>query len=465
MNAIAAAETKQVPGPSVLSTPICLSAFRRDPLGFLSDMHRRYGDTVRLPLGLSLISVSHPSAIRHVLQENHRSYDKGLDYARLEVAVGKGLLTSNGALWKRHRRLTQPAFHKQRLAGFAQTIISRTEQRLAQWRKQGRELQVDLHAELMALTLEIVGECLFSADLSSQTEEFGLSVGEVLRLTNDYLNQLMPLPLWLPTPFALRFRRELAVLDRAVKSVIEARYNSDEELGQDLLGMLLSAHQQTEGAEAEQPLSVQEIRDEVMTLILAGHETTANALSFALLLLSQNQHVADTLKEQTRQALGTRAPTFADLSQLRYAKQVAEESLRLYPPAWAFGRRATAPDVIDGYEIPVGTHILLSPFLTQRDARFFPQPLRFDPTRFAPEQTAQRPHGYYFPFAAGPRQCIGMGFAMMELQLILSTLVQQVEITVLSPNSVELEPQITLRPRGGLRATIRFRTAAQEGAS
>lgn len=467
MSSLAAATAQAMPGPSVWQTVGCISAFRADPLAFLQDMHRRYGDTVRLPLGVTIVSVLHPDGVRQVLQENHRNYEKGKDYERLEVLLGKGLLTSNGATWKRHRRLAQPAFHKQRLGGFARTMVYKTQQRIAMWRRActaGQELRVDLHAEMMALTLEIVGECLFSTDLSAATGEIGLSLGEVLRMSNDYMNALVPPPLWLPTRFARRFRKELAILDHAVKQLIGARLQAAQDPaepaagpGEDLLGMLVAAHQQPE-ADGDAALSVQELRDEVMTLLLAGHETTANALTFAFLLLAQNPAAAQPLHQELESALSGRAAGLSDLPALEYTKQVAEETLRLYPPAWAVGRRAIAGDQLGGYPIAAGTHVLLSPILTQRDARFFPEPLRFLPQRFTRKESSQRPGGAYFPFAAGPRQCIGLGFAMMELQLVLATLLQAVEITVDDPGSVELEPLITLRPRNGLRGRIRFRS-------
>ncbi|MFO0575206.1 MAG: cytochrome P450 [Polyangia bacterium] len=471
---------QKAPGPSLLATLGCMSAFRSDPLAFLRDMHARYGDVVRLPLGLQVVSVLHPDAVRHVLVDNHRNYEKGQDYERLEVVLGKGLLTSNGAIWKRHRRLAQPAFHKQRLAGFAQVMLERTQQRIEMWRDQaagapGRELVVDLHAEMMALTLQIVGECLFSTDLSAVTHEIGLSLGEVLRLSNEYVSALVPLPLWIPTPFSRRFRSGLATLDAAVKRLIGARLRAEDAAhaqdaaagpGSDLLGMLLAAHLHPDAAPAAEngaepgvvALSVQELRDEVMTLLLAGHETTANALTFGFLLLTENPAAAAALLRESARVLGDRIPGLEDLPALAYNKQVIEETLRLYPPAWAIGRRALAEDRIGGHAVAAGTHVLLAPMLTQRDPRFFPEPLRFVPERFAKKESAARPAGAYFPFAAGPRQCIGLGFAMMELQLILPTLLRSVEITALEPDALRLEPLITLRPADGLRCRIRFRS-------
>lgn len=450
----------QPAGPSIWDTLRCVSSFQKDPLQFLSDMQTQYGDIVKLPLAGNAVLICHPDAVRYVLQENHRNYQKGQDYKRMSVVVGQGLLTANGELWRRHRRLLQPGFHKQKIAGFADIMVARTKQRLAKWREQGTELTVDLHAEMMALTLEIVGECLFSTDLSSETEEVGVSLGHVLHMTNHYINELVPLPLWIPTPFARRFRKELAVLDRSVFQIIQNRLHAEPAEPSDLLGMMISAHAQGDENSDDKGFSLQELRDEVMTLFLAGHETTANALSFTFLLLSQNPQVAEQLHAETLRTLGNRTPTAADVPQLGYAKQVAEESLRLYPPAWAFGREAIAEDCIGSFVIAPGTQIVMSPFLTQRDPRFFPDPLAFRPARFSAQEVAKRPHGTYFPFAAGPRQCIGIGFAMMELQLILSTLLRDVEITALAPQSVTLDAQITLRPKDGMPARIRFRDAA-----
>lgn len=456
MSTMTATVAQTPPGPSTWQTFACLSAFRSDPIGFLSGMHQRYGDTVRLPLGLPLVSVIHPDAVRHVLQENHRNYEKGQDYERLEVVVGKGLLTSNGETWKRHRRLLQPAFHRQRIAGFAKTIVEKTQLRIERWRQAGAAPVIDLHEECMALTLEIVGECLFSTDLSAETEKIGRSMGPVLRMTNDYTSALVPLPLWFPTPFFWRFRKELATLDDAVTQLIDARMQEGAAPAEDLLGMLLAAHHDSDQpGEDEVALSLKELRDEVMTLLIAGHETTASALTFTFLLLTQNPAAQARLREETAQVLAGRVAGADDLPALSYAKQVAEESMRIYPPAWVMGRRAIAADRIGNHEIAAGMHVVVSPILTHRDPRFFPEPLRFLPERFASKDAA--PRGAYFPFAAGPRQCIGMGFALMELQLILSTLLQAADITVLDPDAMTLEPLITLRPRNGLRARVRFR--------
>lgn len=460
MNPMAQMSPTRPLGPSVWETLHCVSAFQNDPLTFLSDMQARYGDVVRLPLGTPVMLLAHPDAVRHVLQENHRNYEKGLDYQRLSVLVGQGLLNANGELWKRHRRLLQPGFHKQRIASFGDTMVKRTQMRLDTWRKAGTTQILDLHAEMMALTLEIVGECLFSTDLASETEELGLSVGQVLHMTNDYMNELLPLPLWFPTPFARRFRKELDVLNRAVLRIIQSRLDAEPGEVTDLLGMMIAAHHGSDGDSPDAAFSLQELRDEVMTLLIAGHETTANALSFTFLLLSQHPEVATHIRAETAAHIGDRPPSAADVPKLSFIRQVAEESLRLYPPAWGFGRRAISADRIGSFAVEPGTHVIVSPYLTQRDPRFFPDPLAFRPERFSAKESANRPHGTYFPFAAGPRQCIGMGFAIMELQLILTMILEQVDITVLAPENVELDAQITLRPRDGMRAQVRFRETA-----
>ncbi len=460
MNPMAQTTQSTPHGPSVWETLHCVSALKKDPLTFLSNMHARYGDVVRLPLGVDAILLEHPDAVRHVLQENHRNYEKGLDYQRMSIVLGQGLLTANGENWRRHRRLLQPGFHKQRIASFGETMVQRTQQRINHWRQAGPTQTVDLHAEMMALTMEIVGECLFSTDLASETAEFGVSMGQVLQMTNQYVNELVPLPIWFPTPFARRFRRELEVLNRAVLRIIQSRLDAEPGEVTDLLGMMIAAHQGSDGESSDAAFTLHELRDEVMTLLLAGHETTANALAFTFLLLSQHPDVVAQIRAETAASIGSRAPTAADVPKLSYVRQVAEESLRLYPPAWAVGRRAIGADRIGSAAIAPGTHVFVSPYLTQRDPRFFPDPLAFRPERFSAKESAGRPHGAYFPFAAGPRQCIGMGFAMMELQLILTTILQQVDITVLAPRSIQLDAHITLRPRGGMRAETRIRDTA-----
>ncbi|MEW5740777.1 MAG: cytochrome P450 [Myxococcota bacterium] len=443
---------KTAPGPRSWLGLSVARDFQKDPMGLLERSREEWGDVVRVPMGfVDMYLLAHPDAVKHVLQDNHVNYRKGFDYQRMEPLVGHGLLTSNGEEWKRHRRLAQPAFHRQRIAGFGATMVKRTQEALERWRGLPAGEVVDLHAEMMRLTLEVVGDALFSQDLGAVTGKVAKAMDGAMHATNVRLNQLLPLPLWVPTPFNRRYRKDLAVLDEVVTGIIRERRGKP--ASDDLLSMLMEARDEGSDAPA---LDDRALRDEVMTLVLAGHETTANALTFTLLLLHQHPEVREALEAHVAQALGGRAATAADVGNLGFAKQVAEEGMRLYPPAWAMGRQAVGDDVIQGFHVGKGSLVMLCPWLTHRDARFWEEPRRFNPSRFAPDAPARHRFAY-FPFGGGPRLCIGQGFALMELQLVLATLAQQVRVEVLQPEKLVLEPLITLRPKGGLPARLHFR--------
>lgn len=442
---------QRAPGPTGLPVVGVVNDFQHDPLHLLEDARRRYGDVVRVPMGVDLYLVSHPEGVKHVLQDNHLNYKKGFDYRRMEPLLGQGLLTSNGETWKRHRRLAQPAFHRQRIAGFGALMVKRTHETLERWRALGDGAVIDVHAEMMRLTLEIVGDALFSSDLGAVTAKVAAALDGALHYTNERINQLVALPMWVPTPFNRAYKKHIRVLDEVVGSIIRERRGQPSR--DDLLSMLMEARD--EGSET-QALDDAALRDEVMTLVLAGHETTANALTFTLRLLAMHGDVCDLLERSVAGAIGARDATAGDAQALGYVRQVAEESMRLYPPAWAIAREAVDDDVVLGYRVPKGSLVLMSQWLTHRDERFWPEPARFDPARFAP-QAPERHRFAYFPFGGGPRLCIGNSFALMELQLVLATLAQHVRVEVLEPGKLELEPLITLRPKGGMRAHLTWR--------
>ncbi len=436
------------PGPSGFPLFGVYRDIQARPLELLERLRADYGDVVKLSAGYQLYVVAHPDGVKHVLQDNHVNYKKGFDYERMEPLVGHGLLTANGDEWKRHRRIAQPSFHRQRVMGFGALMVRHAHRALERWRALGDGAELDLHAEMMRLTLDIVADALFSVDLaggSVKADGVAEALGEALHLINVRVNDFVALPMWIPTPFNLALKKNVRVLDALVNDIIRERRKAP--ASDDLLSMLMDAHDE------EGQLSDEELRDEVMTMVLAGHETTANALSFTYLLLTQHPDV----RERLEQSLGDAAPTPEDLPKLQYVKQVVEESMRLYPPAWALGRQAIADDVVMGYRIPKGALVMVSQWLTHRDARFWPRPTEFDPSRFEQEAVQQRHRFAAFPFGGGPRLCIGMAFAMMELQLLVATLARAVRFEVLEPQKVELEPLITLRPKGGLRARLRWR--------
>ena len=424
-----------------------LPAIRRDALGFLSRAARA-GDVVRLRLGQTVYLLNHPDHVQRVLHDNHANYRKSFFYDRMKPLVGEGLLTSEGGAWKRRRRLAQPAFHKERLAGFAGIMAEHTAAMLERWAGPAeRGEPIDVAAEMMRLTLTVVGHALFGFDLLGRADDAGRALTTALRITNDRFYSLVYVPQPVPTPRNLRFARAKRFLDHVVGEVISARRAGPSR--PDLLGMLMEARD----ADTGESLSDEELRDEVMTMVLAGHETTANALSWAFHLLSLAPPVDRRLHEESATVLGGRAPAVDDLPRLELASRVHQEAMRLYPPAWAFGREAIAADAFGDVRIPAGTAVTISPWLLHRDPRWWDDPAGFDPDRFAPEASRGRPRYAYVPFAAGPRMCIGNAFAMMEMQIVLAMVAGRYRLDVVPWRTAEPDPGVTLRPRRGVWVT------------
>ena len=437
------------PGPRRRVPALDALRMGRDPLAFLTDLARRYGDIVRVPLGAeTLYLFNHPDLVRDVLVTNHRNFHKGRGLERAKLLLGTGLLTSEGEFHLRQRRLVQPAFHRQRVAVYGTTMATYAAARRDRWRA-GTE--IDAHREMMALTLAIVGKTLFDADVEHEAGE----IGEALTTTFESFQFGFFLPFGellerLPLPATLRFRRARARLDATIYRLIEARRRAGTDHG-DLLSMLLRARD-TEGDGGG--MTDLQLRDEAMTLFLAGHETTANALTWTWYLLSQHPTIEARLHAEVDAALGGRLPTADDLTALPFTRMVLAESMRLYPPAWIIGRRALAPFDAAGYTIPARSIVLMSQFVTHRDARWFADPDRFDPDRFAPDRQAERPKFAYFPFGGGPRVCIGEQFAWMEGVIALATIAQRWRLRLAADHRVALQPIITLRPKFGMRMTV-----------
>ncbi len=443
----------RLPGPRWYSAVGNTISLLRDALGFSVDMRGRYGDVVSVPtLVGTMTMVFHPDGVRHVLQENHLNYNKDIpDYRILSQLVGKGLVTNDGASWLQQRRLIQPAFHRDRVSGFVPLMTDATQawldQRTAEgYVDSGRPL--DIPHEMGELTLTIVCRSLFGADLPQAELE---RVGVALTTANHALATALFVPglLALPTPQRRRLRaarRELyAVVDTLIR---ERRANQGQH--NDVLSLLLEARDAETGA----GMSDQQARDEVLTLLLAGHETTANALAWTLYLLAQHPDSVAPLREEYRRTLAGRAPELADLPQLPHTRMAVEEAMRLYPPAWAIGRNALGDDTIGGYRIAKGAYVILTQYATHRHPAFWERPDDYEPERFADDRAEGRHRYAYFPFGGGPRLCIGNQFALMEAQLILATILSRVELR-LAPNArVVPEALITLRPGGALRMTL-----------
>ena len=433
---------KQPPEVSELSWWRALQEFRRNPLALLERVPPGQPVT-QLTIGRQRTwVVDEPELIQDILVTRAPLFRKSRILQKAKRFLGEGLLTSEGEFHKRERRLVQPAFHRDRLAGYAQTMAALAERHCDRW-QDGQTVEVS--AAMMRLTLAIVAQTLFSADVEGEAAEVGTAMTDLVGMFSVYM---LPFADWvekLPLPLAFRLRRARQTMDRIVYGFIEERRRSGEDRG-DLLSMLLKA---SDGEGGTGCLSDEQVRDEVMTLFVAGHETTANALTWTWLLLSQHPDVELRVAQEVGQVLGRRRPSFEDLPQLRFTEQVLAESMRLYPPAWAIGRMARVEVTVGGYTAPPGTVFLISPYRLHRQERFFPDPERFDPDRFLPERRDGRPRFCYLPFGAGPRICIGERFAWMEGVLVLATYVQRWRLRLAGP-APGLLPQITLRPAGPL---------------
>jgi len=426
-------------------------ALQRNPLRFLEGV-ARHGDVARFRLGpVFVYLVNDPDLIRSVLVTRADAYHKGRALERARRLLGQGLLTSEGALHLRQRRLMQPAFHRERIAGYGETMVRYAGRAAERW-KAGET--IDVHKEMVALTLAIVGKTLFDADVEEEADEIGKALTEALEL----FQRLLMVPYGeflekLPIPSTLRFRSARRRLDATIARLIAERRRNPRDR-KDLLTLLLLA-QDTEGDGGG--MTDTQLRDEAMTIFLAGHETTANAMAWTWHLLSQNPEAEGRLHEELDRVFEGRAPGVADLPRLRYTEMVLSESMRLFPPAWILGRRAIVDHELGGYRIPAGSIVLLSQWITHRDARYFPDPLRFDPQRFTAEAQAARPRFSYFPFGGGPRVCIGEGFAWMEGVLVLATIARRWRFLPVDGIPVTPAAMITLRPKSGLPMRIEAR--------
>ena len=436
------------PGPKRIFPGSIFFRFRKNPLSFLEKMAREFGDISYLKLGReNIFFVNHPDLIRDVLVTNHRNFTKGRAFARTRALLGEGLLTSEGDFHRRQRRMIQPAFHTQRIATFAEAMTRHAERTRRRWHDGAR---LEIVHEMMRLTLAVVADTLFGADLESEASE----VGAALSATMESLSAMMLLPFVgvlekLPLPAVRRMKACRSKLDEIVYRLINERRASGKQYG-DLLSMLLLA-QDEENIDVR--MTDEQVRDEAMTIVLAGQLTTANALSWTWYLLSKYPEVEARLHEEVDQVLGGRLPALGDIQALSYAEKVIRESLRLYPPAWMTARRALDEYQMGSYVAPARSIVMMSQYVMQRDARYFPQPLRFDPERWTPEFKVALPKYAYFPFGGGPRGCIGEGFAWMEMILVVATLAQRWKLLLRPDHTVIPQPLIALRPKHGLNMT------------
>lgn len=416
---------------------------------------RRYGRAAHYRILLHDVVLFHdPDDIREVLIDKAASFGKDRTQKRMKILLGEGLITSDGAAHKRGRRIAAPAFHRQRIQRYGGQIVEIAAAVNAQWQA-GQSL--DIAAEMMGLALQITARTLFDTEVTAEIHEINDQVNRIM----DLYNYLVALPraellLHTPLPGMRRFRESKARLDAVVNGMIGARQAEADALpggleGRgDLLSMLLAARDDEAGGNGLK-LTGEELRDQVLTLFLAGYETVANALAWTWLLLGQNPEAEARLHEELDAVLGGRLPTLDDMPRLEYTGMVLAESMRLYPPAWAMGREALEDVWIGPYHLRKGTMVFFSQYIVHRDPRWFPEPERFRPERFTPEAKAARPRFAYFPFGGGGRQCIGESFAWMEATLALATIAQRWRFRLTAGQKIELQPKITLRPRNGIK--------------
>ena len=427
------------PSPGFLGS---LPDFRRDPLDLLMRGFHELGEVVRFRLfNRSLVLLAHPHHARHVLQEHAANYSKRTrGFTVLRDLLREGLLTSEGQHWLRQRRIAQPGFHRARIAGLGDTMTRAATELVDDWLHRAPET-TDVTADMMTLTLRIVGETLLSTDVTRKADRVGAALNITLRQGNEAIGRIIPRPAaWWPSPANRRLRAAMQTLDEVILDIIGTRRqgNSDPD---DLLSMLLNARDEETG----EGMSDRQLRDEVMTIFLAGHETTAIALGWTWYLLSCHPAVRERLHGEVDTVLGGQPPQVADLPRLGYVEQVVKESMRLYPPAWVISRCADQDDVIGGHRIPAGSIVLVSPYVTHRHPGFWEHPDTFDPDRFETAREAGRPPFVYFPFGGGPRLCIGNSFAMMELVLVVSSIAQRCRLDLVPGEVVGTRPLITLR--------------------
>jgi cytochrome P450 len=440
------------PGPKRRLLGTLFLALRRNPLSFLTQLSRDYGDIVHFKIGpQNLVLLNNPEMIKDVLVTQSHKFVKGRGLQLAKRLLGEGLLTSEGEFHRRQRRLAQPAFHRQRIVSYGKVMVECAARVADRWLDGAT---IDIAPEMSRLTLAIVGKTLFDADVESEAREIGEALTETIRVwrlsTLPYGELLEKLPL----PSTRRFQAARIRLDATIYRFIEEHRAAGVDRG-DLLSMLLMA-KDAEGDGGS--MTDEQLRDEAMTIFLAGHETTANALTWTWYLLAQHPEAEAILQDELREVLSGRHPTLEDLPRLTYSEMVLAESMRLFPPAWIIGRRALEDLEVNSYLIPAGSLVLMSQYVMHRDPRYYPDPNRFDPLRWSTEAKAARPKFSYFPFGGGLRVCLGESFAWMEGVLVMATLAQRWQMQLVPGQRVEPQPLITLRPKFGMRMLLRRRS-------
>ncbi len=431
------------PGPSQYLFGKTIEGMR-DPLTFNMTNWKKYGDCLRFPAmpGLSWYLFVHPNAVEQILQTNQINYQKPIRFLKpFGYVGGQGLLTNEGESWRKQRRLIQPSFHRDRLATLGSAMKIAIDQQIEVWEKMPEGEVVDLFEEMSNLTFRVIGRTLFSDDLSETAAPFLSALEHSIEHISARMNLPFLIPDWLPTPANIKFHDQRHVLDDVVYGIVERRKKL-EHAPQDLLDMLMKAT--FEGT--SEGMSVRQLRDEILTLLISGHETVALSLTWTFFLLHQNPDAEAVLLDELESVLKGRPAEMEDLHRLAYNKMVFNESLRLYPPIWGQPREAVDDDVIQGYKVEKGTPVTVCQYVTHRHPEFFPDPEKFDPERFLPENEAKLPKFAFFPFGGGGRACIGNHFAMAEGQMAVATILQRFKIELVDGQNVTPKAGCTLRP-------------------
>ncbi|PZF93705.1 cytochrome P450 [Micromonospora deserti] len=450
-----ATQARGVPaGPTGLAMLRTLWQLGRDRLGLMRSA-ASYGDAVRLgPGSKALYFFNHPDHAKHVLADNSQNYHKGIGLVHARRALGDGLLTSEGELWRKQRRVIQPAFQAKRIARQAGAVVEEGARLVERLRAYRDGEPVDVVREMTGLTLGVLGRTLLDTDLSGHR-----SVGHAFEVMQDQamfeMASMSMVPTWVPLPNQLRFRRARRELQRVVDALVAERLARGE-VGDDALSRLIVSTR----AESDPRLGRLRMRDELVTLLLAGHETTASTLGWTFHLLDRHPEVWERVRAEAMQVLGDRMPVHEDLGRLRYTAMVINEAMRLYPPVWMLSRRSQGPDEIGGYHVPAGSDVLICPYTLHRHPDFWADPDRFDPDRFDPARSGSRPRYAYVPFGAGPRFCVGNHLGLMEATFVTAMVVRELRLTADPAHRVVPEPMLSLRIRGGLPMRVRVVSSA-----
>ncbi|WP_052745657.1 cytochrome P450 [Allosalinactinospora lopnorensis] len=442
------------PGPRGLPLLGNLGPWQRNTAQFLLDLQRDYGDIVRMKLGpLTVHQVSDPIAVRHILVDNNQNYGRGLLYDQFKLVMGEGLLTSDGDFWRGHRRAVQPAFLKSAMGAVAPNVVQATAEMLDTWEVKARTGKpIDLLGEMLRLTLVTLSRSLFDHDVKPSTQELKQLADGVVEVMFKRGTVSELLPSWLPTARNKKIARIDEILERVVREVRDSHTVSGG-------GFLTSLMKQAVDPVTGEHWTDREIRDELVTIYLAGHETTAVALFWTLVSLAEHPWAKEELNSEIDQVLGGAPPNIETVDSLDYTRMVIEESLRLYPPIWAYPRGALGDDTVGGHSIPAGSNVLLSPLVSHRNPRYWENPDTFNPLRFAPAAVRKRPRMAYFPFGGGPRLCVGQLMAMLELRMIISMISQRFELSLTPDADLAYgAPLISLRPHQDVMVRLRPRT-------